>query len=254
MALQASGQITIVDIVGEFGGTAPHALNEYYGVATGVPTSGQIALSNFYGKSAAAPLYYSGGVSEITAGDNASTTVSSTTHIVMGLRGRSNGYQNGGYDDTAGKVDNRHFLVLRSQQVNGNSGALTRGTITESGPTHIGTACSNQIGTITAPANKFMVGLRLNNTKNGADCDWVRFHAFDMYLRYASMGSAVTTGSVTNTSMPQSAREAYGSNVNSATNRFTTGYRIGTGGGGEYTDNFRWVWFYYGLVGQTAEG
>lgn len=254
MTLQTSGQITILDIVGEFGGTAPHSLSEYYGAASGVPTSGQISLSNFYGTSAAAPLYYSGGVSEITAGDNASVTVSNTTHIVMGLRGRSNGYQNGGYDDTAGKVDNRHFLVLRSQQVNGNSGALTRGAVTEVGPTHIGGSCANQIGTITAATNKFMVGLRLNNTKNGADCDWVRHHAFDMYIRYASMGSAVTTGSVTNTAMPQSARDAYGSNVNSATNRFTTGYRIGTGGGGEYTDNYRWVWFYYGLVGQTAEG
>ena len=58
MALQNTGQITINDLVGEFGGSAPHSLNEYYrggGLVpdtagnSSVPTSGQISLSNFYG-------------------------------------------------------------------------------------------------------------------------------------------------------------------------------------------------------------
>ena len=60
MALQSSGTITIQDIVDEFGGTAPHSLSEYYrngtyvgSTNTGVPTSGTIALSDFYGASAA---------------------------------------------------------------------------------------------------------------------------------------------------------------------------------------------------------
>jgi hypothetical protein len=60
MALQSSGTITIQDIADEFGGTAPHSLSEYYrnGVYvgsnnTGVPTSGTISLSDFYGASAA---------------------------------------------------------------------------------------------------------------------------------------------------------------------------------------------------------
>jgi hypothetical protein len=35
MALQTSGAISINDIVGEFGGTAPHSLSEYYGVGGG---------------------------------------------------------------------------------------------------------------------------------------------------------------------------------------------------------------------------
>ena len=59
MALQASGQISIADIVAEFGGAAPHSLSEYYrGGAyvgssnTGVPTSGAINLSDFYGAAA----------------------------------------------------------------------------------------------------------------------------------------------------------------------------------------------------------
>lgn len=59
MTLQASGTISIADIVAEFGGAAPHSLSEYYrGGAyvgssnTGVPTGGAIGLSDFYGAAA----------------------------------------------------------------------------------------------------------------------------------------------------------------------------------------------------------
>lgn len=58
MALPSSGQLSINDIVGEFGGSAPHSLSEYYrggslvsdsAANSGVPTSGQIKISDFYG-------------------------------------------------------------------------------------------------------------------------------------------------------------------------------------------------------------
>jgi hypothetical protein len=52
MTTPTSGEISIQDIVDEFGGAAPHALSEYYGAASGVPTSGEITLSDFYGVSA----------------------------------------------------------------------------------------------------------------------------------------------------------------------------------------------------------
>jgi len=59
MALPGSGTLSIQDIVDEFGGTAPHSLSEYYrngayvgSSNTGVPTSGTISLSDFYGASA----------------------------------------------------------------------------------------------------------------------------------------------------------------------------------------------------------
>lgn len=61
MPIPAPGQaISINTIVTEFGGTAPHAISEYYRggprvanapVNAAIPTSGQIALSNFYGAS-----------------------------------------------------------------------------------------------------------------------------------------------------------------------------------------------------------
>lgn len=56
MAIQSSGQISIVDIATEFSDSPPHALNEFYRGGgkvptnnTNVPTSGQIAFNNFYG-------------------------------------------------------------------------------------------------------------------------------------------------------------------------------------------------------------
>ena len=53
MALQSSGAISINDVAGEFGGSTPHSLSEYYSAASGVPSSGAISLSDFYGTSAA---------------------------------------------------------------------------------------------------------------------------------------------------------------------------------------------------------
>ena len=49
MALQSSGKITLKDIQGEFGGTAPHTLKEYYAAASGIPSSGTISIKDFYG-------------------------------------------------------------------------------------------------------------------------------------------------------------------------------------------------------------
>ena len=60
MPVTSSGIISLSgDIVAEFGGTAPHALSEYYrngGLVTAgntnVPTSGALAFSDFYGSTA----------------------------------------------------------------------------------------------------------------------------------------------------------------------------------------------------------
>ena len=63
MAVQGSGaDLSITDdIVAEFGGSAPHAMSEYYGggdlvpagANSGVPTSGEVQMSDFYGSVAA---------------------------------------------------------------------------------------------------------------------------------------------------------------------------------------------------------
>lgn len=52
MPLQSSGLIKLSEIAAEFGGALPHALSEYYGADSGIPASGLIKLTDFYGASA----------------------------------------------------------------------------------------------------------------------------------------------------------------------------------------------------------
>ncbi len=65
MALQSSGAISLNDIAGEFGGSTPHSINEYYrggslvannSNTASIPTSGTIQVDDFYGTSSASPL------------------------------------------------------------------------------------------------------------------------------------------------------------------------------------------------------
>lgn len=67
MALPTSGPLSLSDIQGEFGGSNPISLSEYYaggglvpsgtsGTNGPVPTSGTISISSFYGTSASVPL------------------------------------------------------------------------------------------------------------------------------------------------------------------------------------------------------
>lgn len=52
MVLQSSGAISLFNIQTEFGGSNPISISEYYGAASGIPSSGTISFNNFYGKSA----------------------------------------------------------------------------------------------------------------------------------------------------------------------------------------------------------
>lgn len=54
MVLQSSGAISLSNVKSEFG-TTFNTLSNCYGIATGVPVSGQITLSNFWGKGATIP-------------------------------------------------------------------------------------------------------------------------------------------------------------------------------------------------------
>ena len=64
MVLQTSGAISLNDIQGEFGGSNPININEYYrgganvpdtAANSGIPTSGTISLNDFYGGDATLP-------------------------------------------------------------------------------------------------------------------------------------------------------------------------------------------------------
>lgn len=80
MAVKSSGSLSIkTDIVGEFGGTAPHGLKEYYDAATGIPASGTISMSDFYGTSA----YTANPLTEVTTSSSSgmSFTVPSSVQV-----------------------------------------------------------------------------------------------------------------------------------------------------------------------------
>ena len=76
MALPNSGAISLQDIQNEFGGSNPIGINEYYGVASGVPASGTISFDDFYGKSA---FSLSGLIFHVDAGITSSYPGSGTT-------------------------------------------------------------------------------------------------------------------------------------------------------------------------------
>jgi len=93
MAMQSSGAISLSDVQAEFGGNNPISLSEYYRGGpyttsnnTGVPTSGAISLSNFYGTTSAITVIYeliggggSGGGGWETIGTSQAGTASSIT-------------------------------------------------------------------------------------------------------------------------------------------------------------------------------
>ena len=70
MAIQGSGEIGMLDIVAEFGGTAPHGLNEYYGASSGVPASGTIDMADFYGATNGPNVTYLGTTMAVGNCDN----------------------------------------------------------------------------------------------------------------------------------------------------------------------------------------
>ena len=77
MAVPSSGAISIQDLVDEFGGSQPHAMSEYYRggsevpnvpANSDIPTSGTLALSDFYGAVDAVFIVGTGGTIT-TSGD-----------------------------------------------------------------------------------------------------------------------------------------------------------------------------------------
>lgn len=73
MALQSSGAISLSEIQTEFGGSNPIAISEYYSAATGVPASGEIAITDFYGTSNITVAIDDGSLSDFGIGSSSVT-------------------------------------------------------------------------------------------------------------------------------------------------------------------------------------
>ena len=97
MPLVNSGSISINDIAGEFGGSQPHSLSEYYqggGLVTSnntsVPTSGAISIGDFYGAQNFAPVVASGGNSTTTYSGYKVHTFTSSGTLTVNSAGAAN--------------------------------------------------------------------------------------------------------------------------------------------------------------------
>ena len=85
MTLPSSGPLSLSQIQAEFGGSNPISLSEYYGVAAGVPTSGTISISNFYGASNFVAISASGGTVTTSGGYKYHTFTGNGTFTVNSI-------------------------------------------------------------------------------------------------------------------------------------------------------------------------
>ena len=105
MTLQTTGSIKSSQIQTEFGGSNPISISQYYGLDSGIPTSGPIKFSNFYGKIL-----------------NATRTVGSTQNFNARSDFQTNATIVGG-KKTASSVYSNNQAVKYTINVNGTIGA-----------------------------------------------------------------------------------------------------------------------------------
>jgi len=96
MALQASGAITLDDLATEFNGPADPALGDFYrggsyvpdnAANSGIPTSGEIELADFYSASGVQNVTINGGVNVILTSDAGFTALDKNFPIAVTLTG-----------------------------------------------------------------------------------------------------------------------------------------------------------------------
>ena len=96
MTLPSSGPLSLSDIQGEFGGSNPISLNEYYagganvpagtsGTYGAVPSSGTISVRNFYGTTNYVPVYVENIFSTfLYTGNGSSQTITTNVNLASG--------------------------------------------------------------------------------------------------------------------------------------------------------------------------
>ena len=137
MTLPSSGPLSLSDIQGEFGGSNPIGINEYYaggglvpsgttGTYGAVPTSGQISIQNFYGTSNYIPVYIEDlFCTQIYLGNGSTQTI--TNNINLSSNGgavwfkRRDGAENHEIYDTARGVGNRILPNTTFEQFSGGT-------------------------------------------------------------------------------------------------------------------------------------
>lgn len=104
MALQTSGAISLANVQTEFGGVNPISISEYYGKVAGIPASGTISLSHFYGKSniirePESGEYYALGTTHwmVVSGNNLTSVKWNGVFPIAGQSGQLSSYSVSGY-------------------------------------------------------------------------------------------------------------------------------------------------------------
>ena len=152
MALQSSGAISINNIATEFGGSTPHSLSEYYGVDSGVPGSGEISISDFYGASNAVTQTASNNQTNIVLSSVFGSDWSSSINKIYNV---PSGVNLGG--------TNTHAVHANSG-MGGTLNIVVAGTITGYGGAGAGTHTNG--GTVNQSGFSYTVN---NNAGNGYD-------------------------------------------------------------------------------------
>ena len=141
MALPSSGPLSMSQIQGEFGGSNPISLSEYYGEAPGIPSSGTISIDDFYGKSS---FVAAGFLSSTTwtvpftgnyivycvGGGAGGSTWNSSANKFYGAGGGSGYLNSPTVSLNAGETLTISVAAAVGGDLNGNSSSVTRGGAT----------------------------------------------------------------------------------------------------------------------------
>jgi hypothetical protein len=128
MALQSSGAISLSEIQTEFGGSNPIAISEYYSAATGVPASGEIAITDFYGTSAATVAIDNGSLSDARVGTTSSATFRLNTNGTITATGNLTSYSDTNwYEPTTSSIGSDYKVRVTAT---GDTSSLT-GTLNQ---------------------------------------------------------------------------------------------------------------------------
>lgn len=168
MPIASSGTISIHtaagtdrSITGEFGGTAPHALSEYYrgganvpSGATGVPASGTIKLSDFYGAANTFATNFS--TSPTAESFSPDTNIQARVRLRVFYTTDGNIEVRMGGEETLTPSSNTVLFRI----TNPSSGySVSHGTFSHNGedtPTILGTISSSAVAIPTAPSSKHL--------------------------------------------------------------------------------------------------
>ena len=187
MTLQASGPISINDLVAEFGGVSPHSLWEYFrggglvpdiAANANVPTTFPISLQQFYGATAASVVIpLQGQYCEDVVADPADATCGITFNSNGGIGYTGNGGPGAGFNwflPTTGGIGASYWVKAQKLAGDDPFGALNTWLQLSSNRSWFWTATSP--GLVIAASVRFFIATAANDANIVSQGDY-EFHA-----------------------------------------------------------------------------